>query len=428
MARAVRDAKLESPTARAKLGISYTPYWRAIDPGLHLGYRRGKNGGQWLSRWYRGDRKYHSEIIGVADDRQPADGVIAFNFTQAQKKVRENYAKASSPTPAAGPLTVRQACERYVEFLRAERKTADDAEQRLKKHVLPTLGHKTVAALTREEVEAVKRAMVKRDPEDPEIERRAKSSANRTFTSLKAALNRAFDDVANKIQTDNAWRRVKAYENVDGARGCFLDPAQSRRLINVSAGAFRNFVTSALLTGACPPHELAPLRVRDFHAQAGTLTVPEGKTGNRAVVLTDEAIEFFKGLTAGREPDALLLPKDDGTAWKKGHHIRPMRDAVKRAKLPADCTAYSLRHTHASQALLNGMNIKLLADNLGTSVAMIEKHYGKFLAASRRQLVEASGPKLGLEPGTVRKLSIAKPALHVAAADVAERRRGSKRA
>ena len=72
-----------------------------------------------------------------------------------------------------------------------------------------------------------------------------------------------------------------------------------------------------------------------------------------------------------------------------------MRDAVKRAKLPADCTAYSLRHTHASQALLNGMNIKLLADNLGTSVAMIEKHYGKFLAASRRQLVEASGPSLG---------------------------------
>jgi hypothetical protein len=38
---------------------------------------------------------------------------------------------------------------------------------------------------------------------------------------------------------------------------------------------------------------------------------------------------------------------------------------------------YSLRYSHTLQALLNGVNLKLLAENLGTSVRMIELHYGQ---------------------------------------------------
>jgi site-specific recombinase XerD len=81
-----------------------------------------------------------------------------------------------------------------------------------------------------------------------------------------------------------------------------------------------------------------------------------------------------------------------------------MRDAVQRAKLPKATTIYSLRHTYASQALLNGMNVQLLAENMGTSVAMIERHYGKFLAASRKKLIEASSLKLGLKRSNVTTL------------------------
>ena len=47
------------------------------------------------------------------------------------------------------------------------------------------------------------------------------------------------------------------------------------------------------------------------------------------------------------------------------------------------------------------MNIKLLAENMGTSVRMIEKHYGKFVAAARQKLVEESAFKLGLRPNNV---------------------------
>ncbi len=57
MARTVRDAKLESRTARAALKPAGKPYWRALDEGLHVGYRKGQGAGKWVVRRYAGDRK-----------------------------------------------------------------------------------------------------------------------------------------------------------------------------------------------------------------------------------------------------------------------------------------------------------------------------------------------------------------------------------
>ena len=43
-------------------------------------------------------------------------------------------------------------------------------------------------------------------------------------------------------------------------------------------------------------------------------------------------------------------------------------------------TLYSLRHTYATQALANGIDIHTLAKQMGTSVMMIERHYSKLTA------------------------------------------------
>lgn len=406
MARTVRDANLETRTARSRLKVSGRPYYRAIDTGLHLGYRKGKTGGKWVVRRYIGSQSYEVETLdAIPDDVLDGDGAAVLNFGQAQAKARELFAARNAGLRPAGPLTVTQACAAYVEYLRAEKKTGGDAEQRIAKHVLPALGDRPVAALTRKELERWKHKLIRRDPDDPDAERANKATANRMMTSLKAALNRVFGDEENGIASDRAWRDgLKQYKGVGGRREVFLDEAQSRRLVNVCQGAFRDLVVAALLTGARPPHELAAARVRDFHARLGTLRV-DGKTGPRDIVLTKEAVAFFEEISAGREPDALLLPRDDGGAWGKNHHIRPMQEAVKKAKLPNDCTIYAARHTYASQALMNGMNVQLLAENMGTSVRMIEETYGKFTAGKRRELIEASSLKLGIKPsGKVKRL------------------------
>jgi integrase len=53
--------------------------------------------------------------------------------------------------------------------------------------------------------------------------------------------------------------------------------------------------------------------------------------------------------------------------------------------------AYSYRHTFATRWLLAGGSVKILADLLGTSLKMIERHYGHLdadPAAMRRVLAQ----------------------------------------
>ncbi len=370
MTRTVRDASLETRTARQRLKRSGKPYYRAIDPGLHLGYRKGEAGGRWVARWYAGGQRYKVQTIdGVADDHASADGELVLSYAQAQAAARELFAK-DRRDPLGRDLTVRKACEAYVEFLRAERKTARDAEGRLEKHVYPKLGDRSVSELATNEIEKCKWAMIRQDPKDPEAERRSKDSANRVLSMLKAALNRVFNE--GQVASDVAWRRVKPFKDVSRAREVHLDRRQSQRLMNASTGALRRLITVALLTGARAPHELASLRVRDFRADLHTLSIPGGKTGAREITLTAEAVRYLSEVTAERDPDDLLLPKDDGKPWGYNQQLRPMREAVARAKLPKGCTMYSLRHTHASQCILAGMNLKMLAENMGTSIRMLE--------------------------------------------------------
>ena len=60
--------------------------------------------------------------------------------------------------------------------------------------------------------------------------------------------------------------------------------------------------------------------------------------------------------------------------WRKGVWYRILRAANVRERKP-----YCSRHCFISVGLSNGINIKWLADYCGTSIAMIEKHYGRYV-------------------------------------------------
>ena len=46
---------------------------------------------------------------------------------------------------------------------------------------------------------------------------------------------------------------------------------------------------------------------------------------------------------------------------------------------------YTMRHTFISMGLTKGVKIRWLAEYCGTSVAMIEKHYGKYLGGDSEE-------------------------------------------
>jgi integrase len=406
--------------------VSGKPYYRAIDPGLHLGYRKGRGGGKWVMRWYVGDGEYKVETVGTADDSADADGVAVFDFRQAQALLREKHitlTRIAKGLPAElGPYTVRVCVDEYLHFLETERKSAKDARWRAEALILPSLGDIVCAELTpkilREWLQKAaktaprlrtkvgsKQQYRKVDDDDDEQRRKRRATANRVLTILKAALNRGWRE--EKIASDDAWRRVEPFEEADAPRVRYLSIDECRRLINAAEGEFRDLVRAALLTG-CRFGELAALQCRDFNPDTGTLHVRASKTGKgRHVVLNDEGIAFFGGLTAGRRGIELLLRKANGGRWGKSNQTRPMAEACERAKIAPPANFHALRHTYSSHAVMAGAPLLVVAKNLGHSdTRMVEKHYGHLSESYVAEAIRRAAPRFGIdEPSNVKPLA-----------------------
>jgi hypothetical protein len=288
MARRIKDKALDTRAAREKLRISGKPYYRLIEPGLHLGYRklRGR-AGTWVARHYIGDQSYETEGIGTADDQSDADGVMILNFWQATEKARGRaVSRAHAAVGKTGPLTVADVISEYLAYLEVHKKTAKDARYRAEAFILPTLGNQEVSALTADQLRKWltdvaneparlrtgkgKEQQRRKASNDTEAKRQRKASANRVLAILRAALNRAWK--GGRVSSRDAWERIDPFKGVTAARMRYLDIAEAKRLINACDPEFRALVHAALQTG-CRYGELACLTVEDFRRDSATLAI-----------------------------------------------------------------------------------------------------------------------------------------------------------
>ncbi|HET7447397.1 MAG TPA: site-specific integrase [Methyloceanibacter sp.] len=402
MAKRVRDADLESRTARSKLKPRGKPYYRSIGAALHIGYRKGAREGKWVVRRYVGDQAYVVETIGTADDADDANGDTILNFWQAQERAH------------SGPYRVRDAIAAYRHYL-GERGDSYGTGIRCERHILPDLGDDLVDQLTAERIRIWHRNLSRSLPmipkkrngvltraidfRDAEAVRRRKVSANRVLTILKAALNMAFRE--GKVASDAQWRRVKPFSNVDTARIAYLTLQDCARLLNVCTPDFRVLVRAALETGA-RYGELTRLRCGDFNPDAGTVHIRQAKSGHgRHVVLTEDGQEFFRQLCAGRSAGAPIL----GREWAASHQVRRMGAACKRAGIEPAVGFHQLRHTWASHSVMAGMPLAVVATNLGhTDTRMVEKHYGHLAPSYVADAVRKHAPRFGKVSSNVRVL------------------------
>ena len=401
MPRTVREKRLDSPAARAKLKHSGKPYWRAIDTGLHLGYRKGLNGGRWVLRRYLGAGQYEVATIAIADDHSPADGASILDFFQAQRKAREVAALAKAPL-AKTAFTVAAAMEAYFERLEHEgSRSLADAKRRARFHILPGLGDTLVADLTRDIISKWLTGMAgkAKDGQDGDAVRQHRASANRVLTILRAALNQAFRD--GKAASDIPWRTVKPFHGVDAPRLRYFTKDEVTRLVNAARGDFRDLVKAALFTG-CRYSELGRLRAGDFNPESGTVFVGQSKSGKaRHVVLTDEGRRFFEMLTVGRPGGALMLSHADGSGWGASHQIRPMAEACRAARIEPAAGFHILRHTNASHLVMSGVPLNVVAHNLGhADTRMTERHYSHLAPSYIAETIRKFAPEYGTGEST----------------------------
>ena len=415
MPRKVKHRELDLREARSKLKPRGMPYYGAIDKKLHIGYRRLKGkAGTWWARHYIGEREYDVEPLGVADDLSDADGTEILNYWQAQTKARERMtARIHAAVGKTGPLTIRDAVEDYLQFLETNRKSAYDARYRAAAFIYPALGDIEVAELTSERLERWHASLAEAAPrlrtkkgdkqkhreisDDDDAHRRRRSTANRTLTVLKAALNRAWR--RGKIPSNAAWARVEPFENVDAARVRYLTIAEAKRLTNAADAEFRPLIQAALQTGA-RYGELTRLQAQDFNSDAGTVAIRQSKSGHpRHIVLTDEGAALFKQLARGRSGGDLLIPRANATAWQKSQQARPMIEACDRAKITPRVSFHILRHTWASLAVMNRVPLLVVAKNLGhTDTRMVERHYGHLAPSYVADAIREGAPRFGFKP------------------------------
>jgi len=395
MARTLRDPRLDSRTSRRTLPQSHDPYWRSIDGGMHLGYRKGKLKASWLARYRGDDGKYHKVVLGIADDVQDPDGLNILSFSQAQAKARDWFTKmahheAGFADGRPGRYTIARVMEDYLEWYAVHRRGIGQVRSVCNAHILPELGHLDAEKLTHVRIRAFHERLALAPPkrrtkpgkkqnfgDAPESEdeiRRRKASANRVLTVLKAALNRAY--VEGRVSSDEPWRRVAPFRAVDAPRVRYLSIEECTRLVEACPADFGTLVRAALFTG-CRYGELTRLVVRDFIADQGKLYVQASKNGReRFVTLSDEARDFFTLAADNKSEDTLLFSHEDGKPWKKAHQARRLNDVCKAAEIEPAISFHILRHTHASHLAMNRTPLPVIAAQLGHSdTRMVEKHY-----------------------------------------------------
>lgn len=148
------------------------------------------------------------------------------------------------------------------------------------------------------------------------------------------------------------------------------------------------------------PSEWANLERRDVDRTRSTITVRGTKTlrSRREVPLTKAALDALGTLPARIDSQYLFAAKRGGPFDVENFRKREWGPAVGAAGIATPARLYDLRSTFASNALAAGLTVYELARVMGTSVRMIELHYGALLDtahASLLQRLEAFGARTG---------------------------------
>lgn len=148
----------------------------------------------------------------------------------------------------------------------------------------------------------------------------------------------------------------------------------------------REYCIFLFATGMRPGREVLGLQWKHINYQDGaapaTIINPQGKTSDRPIVplnTVKPSLRRLKALTKHTEPDDYVFATPDGEAAKGMSHLvsRAFTDAgLKYDSLGRARTAYSFRHTYATLLrVYRDFSFDELAENLGNSVEMMQRHY-----------------------------------------------------
>jgi integrase len=414
MAQKARDSSLEKRSNRLKLAQGER-HFKVLDIGLALCYRRTSDSyGTWSVRLVLADGRYRLEALGTADDHDDANGQTILSFNQAQDEARKRHKTLQRDGGVVKrPLTVAQAVENYLDWFRVHRKSVFTTEATIKAHILPKWGEMLVAEIRAERLKVWHSALASKPArkrtklgaaiayqqaaKTDDAKRSRKSTANRILTVFKAILNKAYED--DLVASNEAWKKVKPFEDVDEPIVRFLNTDEATRLLNACAPDLRQLVTVALHTGA-RYSELTRATVADYSPDNQSLFIRPSKSGKgRHIPLTSEGRAHFAKSCVGKKGSALLFTRANGSVWGQNFHVRPLLEACKNGNIEPAVGFHQLRHTYASLLAQAGADLLTISKLLGHADTRItSRHYAHLCDKTLANAVNRFLPSFGEVP------------------------------
>lgn len=418
MARKVSFSAMESRSARLnKFTIRRRPYsGPSLARGILLLYRRNKTNGTWVLKVSDGHGAYWTQAFALADDFEDADGKSVLTFHQAQDQAKK-LARGDDGHAGGAPITVDGALKAYRRDLEAREANPYNADwPRL--HLTSVLLSKPVALLTSAELKTWR---------DGLLGTMAPATINRLCRCLCAALEQAAQS-DKRIQNRDAWEAgLAGLPNAQQARNVVLS---DDKVLAFVAAAYAldhqlGLLTDTLAITGARPSQAVRLRVDDLHdhplrpklmmpksAKGGGRNRSAKKVERYSVPITRILALKLKAAAKYRAGDAPLLMQSDDRPWDKNpgqNYHRQVDNVVTAIGLdPAEVTMYCLRHSSIVRMLLRNVPIRLVASLHNTSVAMIEKHYSKYITEHSVDDIARAGLLSEPGPATDNVVSLAR--------------------
>ncbi len=345
---------------------------------------------------------YRYRVAGRDSARRQAGGFTT--KAEAQRALQNRLARLL-PGGRAETLTLAEWVEEYLGAHQGERVTIAKLRWLLGK-ATAALGEVRLAELSPDQVSAWRLTV----PEGHRFE---------ATQALRQVLNRA---VNWKLIDDNPAKRVP-----NPARRCreqrpFDSWQQIRSLAEQLGPTHGPMVLFAAATGL-RPSELFALEQRDVDRAAGVVQIRRAyangrvkrtktRLSRRAVPLQAIALEALDQLRA-REDRSVLFPNADGGHLDfRNFNRRHWKPVQKAAGIDPLRDLYDLRHTYATFALRAGVPVFALSRFMGTSIAMIDLHYGHLAVDSHEHavsLLDALALERAVDAGWTSARKAAKP-------------------
>jgi integrase len=305
-------------------------------------------------------------------------------------RVLGEVAKGGDPAGAkavakAAPTVTELATRFLAEHAEAKRKprTAQEYRRLIEKVILPALGWKRVADVTRQDIARLHHA-----------KRATPIEANRTLALLSVLFTFA-ERQGERPDGSNPCRHVERFPQ--RCRERFLSADELARLGDTLAayrGSPYHPATIKLLvfTGARLGGVLG-LRWEWIDLQRGEVRLPDSKTGAKTVHLPPPALEVLAGLPR-IEGQPYVLGAKRGTTFIE----KPWR-VIRAAAGLTDVRLHDLRHAFASVAASAGMGLPIIGKMLGHTQAATTARYAHLASDPVKQAAAAVAERIAATMG-----------------------------